>query len=221
MTRHEFLKALHELLQPQSYLEVGVQHGWSLELSKAPISFGIDPQPLVPWSNVIRAESDAVWADADLITQLYPEGIDFAFIDGMHRFEYALRDFIAIMKHAHEKTVVVFDDVLPRNEVEANRVQCPGDWTGDVWKIRALQPFRPDLKFRLVDTEPTGTLVVTGFPGPRKPLSDLRRDVLDRVYESLVAVWAKDLPVPDDVISRKDAWQPEIVLEEIRNGMGD
>lgn len=218
MTRHEFLKALHELLQPQSYLEVGVQHGWSLELSKAPISFGIDPNPLVHWPNVLRGESDIVWAQPGSLDGLYPNGIDFGFIDGMHLFEYALRDFMGMLIHVHQNSIIVFDDVLPRNQEEANRVQCPGDWTGDVWKIHQTLPmYRPDLKFRLVDTQPTGLLLVTGFGRETGAVVG----VLDRVYESLVRIWSVDVPVPDDVINRTHAWDPDIALEEIRNGMAE
>ena len=33
MTRHEFLQALHELLHPEVYLEIGVQYGTSLALA--------------------------------------------------------------------------------------------------------------------------------------------------------------------------------------------
>lgn len=218
-TRHEFLAQLHEILQPQSYLEVGVQHGWSLELSKAPISFGIDPYPYVDWPNVIRGESDTVWADKDLLSQLYPSGIDLGFIDGMHQFEYALRDLMGMERLAHARTMIVFDDVLPRNQREAARTQCPGDWTGDVWKIvPAVSLFRPDLVFRLVDTQPTGLLLVTGF-GRTFPEGSAVPGILERVYESLIKLWAQEAPVPDDVLNRTNAWQPDRALEEVRTWM--
>ena len=43
MERHEFLAALHAGLRPRNYLEIGVDTGLSLELSRVP-SIGIDPK---------------------------------------------------------------------------------------------------------------------------------------------------------------------------------
>ena len=47
--------------------------------------------------------------------------LDLAFIDGMHLFEYALRDFINVERFADWSSVIVFDDMLPRNVDEAAR----------------------------------------------------------------------------------------------------
>ena len=215
-SRHEFLAQLHELLKPKTYLEIGVQHGWSLDLAhRAELPVGVDPHPLVEAKgnqSIFPLTSDEFFNKRGFV--LPP--VDLAFIDGMHLYEYALRDFINVLRYVHKDSVVVFDDVLPRNQGEANRVQCPGDWTGDVWKIHRTVPvYRPDLKFRLVDTQPTGLLLVTGF--------DKKTNVivtsLNRVYGSLAIVWSKDYLVPDDVINRESAWQPERALEEVRNGM--
>ena len=41
--------------------------------------------------------------------------VRLAFIDGMHLFEFALRDFINTERHCSPKAVIVFDDILPRN----------------------------------------------------------------------------------------------------------
>ena len=42
MERHELLAALHAQLQPRNYLEIGIDTGVSLALSRVP-SIGIDP----------------------------------------------------------------------------------------------------------------------------------------------------------------------------------
>ena len=216
-TRHQFLAELHELLEPRTYLEIGVQHGWSLNLAHAAeVAIGVDPHPLIQATGnqiIYQMTSDEVFAGAG--APVLPP-IDLAFIDGMHLYEYALRDFMNVLRYVHKDSVIVFDDVLPRNQLEAARVQCPGDWTGDVWKIhRTIPVYRPDLKFRLVDTQPTGLLVVTGFDKNTNTIATS----LNRVYDSLVAIWSKDCPVPHDVINRELAWQPEIALEEVRNGL--
>jgi hypothetical protein len=166
-TRHEFLQQLHELIQPKTYLEVGVQHGWSLQLSKAELSIGIDPV-LLPGARKLANHdvilwdrtSDAFFEDPYVYGDPFPI-IDLAFIDGMHLVEFALRDFANIERRTNERSVIVFDDVLPTTREMAAREQCPGDWTGDVWRVYdILRERRPDLVLVLVDTQPTGLLVV-------------------------------------------------------------
>ena len=212
MTRHEFLQRLHELLKPRIYLEVGVQHGWSLNLAKeATTAFGIDPHPLIQATDnqvIFQETSDSFF---DRAGHVIPP-IDLAFIDGMHLFEYALRDFINVDKHTHFKSVVVFDDVLPRNQQEAARVQCPGDWTGDVWKVfYALRRTRPDLDLTLVNTQPTGVLVVTGLHrSPNNGISALE-------YQKVVTAFSAPYmdKVPDEVLNRDLAVEPDVALERI------
>lgn len=162
-TRHEFLQLLHGLVQPEVYLEVGVQHGWSLQLSKAEHSIGIDPNPLVkpPGHDIYALTSDEFFRRNREDEGVFRKRIDLAFIDGMHLVEFALRDFANIEELSHEDTVIVFDDVLPTTVEMAAREQCPGDWTGDVWRVYdILRERRPDLVLILVNTQPTGVLVV-------------------------------------------------------------
>ncbi len=177
-TRHEFLQLLHELVQPSTYLEVGVQHGWSLQLSKAELSIGIDPNPLVSGAQLnMPNEVFIAHQTSDDFFELYikPDTgfgpIDLAFIDGMHLVENALRDFANIEQYCHDRSIIVFDDVLPTTVAMAAREQCPGDWTGDVWRVYdILRERRPDLVLILVDTQPTGLLVVLRpdpFMGPQ------------------------------------------------------
>jgi hypothetical protein len=140
---------------------------------------------------------------------------DLAFIDGMHLYEYALRDFMNIEKVSKldGSTVVVFDDVLPRNNAEAARVQCPGDWTGDVWRVhRILRTLRPDLGLALVNTTPTGTLLVRGL--------DPRNDVLQTMWHTIEALYPlDDEEVPEEVLNRTHALDPRWVLEQVKEGM--
>jgi predicted O-methyltransferase YrrM len=216
VTRHEFLTALHELLQPRTYLEIGVQHGWSLQLARSGTrAVGIDPSPQlhvdVGGATVVADTSDGFFArDPDHIDHLLGGSIDLAFIDGMHLYEFALRDFINAERWAHPHGVVVFDDVLPRNQGEAARAQCPGDWTGDVWRVELiLRRWRPDLHIRLVDTQPTGVLVAYGLNPAGGELAAAYDDII-RAHP------LTDVPVPDDVLRRAHALAPDEALAEIR-----
>ena len=47
--------------------------------------------------------------------------LDLSFIDGMHLFEYVLRDFMNVERFSRWDTAIVLDDMLPRDVDEAAR----------------------------------------------------------------------------------------------------
>src|SRR6478609_1187650 len=101
-SRHALLAGLHRQLRPRTYLEVGVADGSSLRLSAAR-SVAIDPgysitKELGAPVRLARTTSDEYFATTDPKEWLGGP-VDLAFIDGMHLFEYALRDFINVEKH--------------------------------------------------------------------------------------------------------------------------
>lgn len=215
-TRHEFLSQLHDLLKPKVYLEIGVQHGWSLQLSKAPISIGVDPQPIisVPLEDhhaVVKMTSDDYfaedWGSPGPSGAVSP--IDLAFIDGMHLAEFAWRDFVHVTEYCHAGSVVVFDDVLPTTQEMAAREMCPGDWTGDVWKVFYELRYITNFVLQLVDTAPTGTLVVTGFDDAANADSD--------VLLSDYGYFGINAPLMTDVLDRRHAWSAPAVLENLKD----
>jgi hypothetical protein len=219
MTRHEFLAALHELLRPKVYLEVGVQHGTSLALAvHSDRAIGVDPEPSLLLQHerhgqeVYAVTSDTFFSEH---FEVIPKQIDLAFIDGSHLFEDALRDFMNIEQYCGPRSVVVFDDMLPYNSAIAARVQPPGDWTGDVWKVWSiLEDYRGDLEIFAVDTFPTGTLVVFGFPGDQ----DKRNNLIAK-YDSIVAEDCLYEDVPGYVLRRDNALQPEAALALIKENV--
>jgi hypothetical protein len=202
MTRHAFLAELHLALQPQGYLEIGVQFGYSLSLATCP-AIGIDPYPRVVASGqqaIYAMTSDDYFAQPGLTL---PQ-IDLAFIDGMHLFEYALRDFINVQRFANDNTVVIFDDVLPYNPDIAGRTPLPGDWTGDVWKICPILTHY-DFDATLVDVSPTGVLVV----------SNVNHTEID--YHEMLATYVAEDTVPLWAIDRSLAVDPGVFLEKMRS----
>lgn len=218
MTRHEFLTALHQMLQPKVYLEIGVQHGTSLRLAGPDTwAMGIDPNPLyeppvASYQQVLRMTSDEFFARADALIAEgtpAPAPVDLGFIDGMHLVEYALRDFIGLERLSSPTGVIVFDDVLPTTQAMAARDQCPGDWTGDIWRIdEILTKYRLDLDLWLVDTFPTGLLVATNLDPTNRRLTDHADNIATR--------WPpEDTTVPGAVIDRLHAWAPAAALKAI------
>lgn len=221
MTRHEFLQALHDMLRPQVYLEVGVQHGTSLRLSRAPVqSIGIDPYPLVKLPmkgghEVHELTSDEYFRrNREEGTPAIRQRIDLAFIDGMHLVENALRDFANIEALSHDKTVIVFDDVLPTTVEMAAREQCAGDWTGDVWRVYdILRERRPDLVLLLADTQPTGVLAVLR---PDPVLGPQFMKAFEYAWDHGKTQRTYDyLEVFPAVLDRRHALDPIVVLSEI------
>jgi hypothetical protein len=208
----DFLKCVHELLEPPTYFEIGIRHGDSLALARS-ASVGIDPRlrlrtALPSGVALFEETSDEYFDRPDPLEPFGGRPISLAFIDGMHLIEYALRDFVNVERHAGWTSVVVFDDVLPRAAEEASRKRHTRVWTGDVYKISAiLARHRPDLACLHVGTEPTGLLLVLGL--------DPQSSLLDERYDDIVLEAVRPDPqrVPNDVFERRNVIEPEAVLE--------
>jgi hypothetical protein len=209
--RHELLKNLHRLLQPRTYLEIGVRKGKSLTLSRTR-TIAIDPffeidREVLCDLHLVRTTSDEFFARRHPLAHFDEPTIDLAFIDGMHLAEFALRDFIGVERLSPWTGVIVFDDILPRTVEEANRDRRTRAWTGDVYKVLGiLARHRPDLICLRVGTQPTGLLLVLGLDPSNRALS-LRQDAL---LEQMVVPDPQD--VPADVIERRGVLEPEAVL---------
>lgn len=210
VTRHEFLAELHRLLKPKIYLEIGVQHGTSLRLAGPDtLAWGVDPNPLCTDLDhaILRMTSDEFFTKAT--PPITIGGVDLGFIDGMHLVEYALRDFIGMERLSSPRGVIVFDDVLPTTQAMAARDQCPGDWTGDVWRIEPiLAKYRLDLDLIPVNTFPTGLLIVTNLDPGNTRLTDFADDIATRWPD-------EDTTVPLYVLHRSAAWEPDMALKAI------
>ena len=179
----EVLTGFHESLNPQTYLEIGVSHGDSLKFANCRI-IGVDPHPQIKDDSkylIYPKTSDLFFAE-DAESLFKTEKIDLAFIDGMHLFEFALRDFINIEKYAHKNSYVLIHDILPRCFSEASRGRVTIDWTGDIWRlIMGLRKYRPDLNINVLDAYPTGLGVITGL----NPDSEILIDNYDEIVEEL------------------------------------
>lgn len=109
--------------------------------------------------------------------------VDFAFLDGMHLFEYLLRDFMHTEAASHGSGVIAMHDCLPHNRLAAARTWDKGitwQWTGDVWKLLPiLQEYRPDLRVEVLDCPPTAIVFVSNL--------DPESQALTENYEEIVA----------------------------------
>lgn len=191
------LKRAHQILQPELYLEIGVESGRSLRLARRR-AIGVDPMPrlnapLPPLATICRMGSDSFFRDeAESLLRIAP---GLVFIDGMHLFEFALRDFMNVEAFSDANTVVIIDDIFPNHPSQASRDRRTSTWTGDVWKIHdVLRQYRPDLRLIEIDVLPTGLLLVHGLEKSNK--------TLPLAYEDIVAAYRSRNDVPDHYIHR-------------------
>lgn len=202
-SNYQLLERLHAELRPRGYLEVGVRFGDSLKLADCP-AYGIDPEPQVTYPlrrtdhYIGSVTSDSFfesWAP-----KMWEHGgfdLDLAYIDGMHLYEFALRDFLNICRWANERTVIVFDDTHPYNAAIATRNQhAEVDWTGDVWKTMDFIRYVPGVQCAEVDVNPTGAFVVWG-------ITETFRATLQRELEYLPPP-LEDLPPYDEYLERRN-----------------
>ncbi len=206
-----FLSAVHDLVAPRTYLEIGVRQGGSLSLSRAR-SVGIDPAYSVTAEidcpvSLFRTTSDEYFSRPDPLAPTGGEPFDLTLVDGMHLFEFALRDFVNAERHSRPESVIVFDDVLPRSVDEAARERHTRAWAGDVYGvIEVLARYRPEVSAILVGTEPTGLMVVVGLDPTSTVLADR--------YDEIMAEHrrADPQPVPTEILDRTSVQAGERVL---------
>jgi hypothetical protein len=180
------LAAIHAQLKPRTYLEIGVANGATLELADpATRAFGVDPEPQLknppgPNARIYALESDDFFDEVDIAKELGGLPVDLAFIDGMHLFEFALRDFIAIERLCARASTVLVHDTYPLNRETAARERTTHFWSGDIWRlVLLLKKYRPDLAIHTIAAMPTGLTVIRNLdPGSR---------VLEEGQEAIVA----------------------------------
>jgi hypothetical protein len=196
----EALSWMDTLLAPRTYLEIGTSGGHSVELMSGD-TVCVDPSFQIN-HNVLgrrrrsffyQGTSDEFFQEENLRLH-FPQGIDLAFLDGLHMFETLLRDFIHVERFSTARTVVLLHDCLPFNTRMAERLRRNGGedeepairdfWTGDVWKVLLiLKRYRPDLSVCFLDSGPTGLVVCTGLKA--------HSPILTEQYDRIVADFAE------------------------------
>jgi glycosyltransferase involved in cell wall biosynthesis len=185
-----WLRWLHETLRPEAYVEIGVANGWSISLAlPSTMAIGVDPAPTV--TSTLRTEthlfcepSDEFFARGRLDRLLAGRKLGFAFIDGLHAFDQALRDFSNLEAYCSPAAVVAFHDTVPLDEVTQRPDRQTQFWTGDVWKaLFCLKHYRQDLDIFTVATPPSGLTLVTGLDPSSRVLHDRHHEAVARFSE--------------------------------------
>lgn len=210
-----FLQLLHEIIAPECYFEIGIDEGRTLSLARCS-AIGVDPSlrrlkqkrgmfsilPIgvmfdQPARHLFEMTSDHFFATQDL-PRLFPKGIDLSFLDGMHLFEFLLRDFLNTEQLARRDLVIVLHDCCPVNTETTEREHRPDArvdhrtkamWTGDVWKLLPiLHRYRPDLRQIVLDCPPTGLVLLTDL----NPHSTVLRENYQDIVEQFMRVTLSD-----------------------------
>ena len=215
MQYYRVLKMLHDVLQPGTYLEIGVRNGESIVLASDDTSaYGIDPAPAIisPFgekTTIFACTSDEFFEKFDL-EKTIKKPLDLCFLDGMHLFEFVLRDFINSEALCSEGSLIAVHDTYPKNVPMASRERTTQEWCGDVFKIvLTLKKYRPDLEMLHLDSGPSGLLLVKNLNPSSTVLRDAYESILDEFSTMDFSVIEKDkqkllsaVPVEDEEVKR-------------------
>jgi hypothetical protein len=191
----EVLQRVAAARSPECYLEIGVNTGASLiRFANTRLRIGVDPD----LSRVGRSPSEgavlyempsAAFFTQGIFRSDFPgERVDVGFIDGFHSFEAVWDDFFGLHPLMAADGIVLVHDVLPFDAVSVGTDQTAPSWTGDVWKFPlALRALDTRLEISLLDSRPTGLLVITGFDRARDLPDAAARDAAYRQFAD--AVW--------------------------------
>jgi len=176
--------------EPKSYLEIGTRDGSSLAAFAGCDAICVDPimrpKPVAldrERTFCFQMTSDRFFAQVD-VERLFPGGVDVAFLDGMHRFEYLLRDLINTERLCHEHSAVFVHDCFPARASLTVRVSQGAAWAGDAWKlVPILRELREDLVLYRLDCPPTGLLMIQNL--------DRGSTALQHGYHEMVARYAE------------------------------
>ncbi|MDR3403928.1 MAG: class I SAM-dependent methyltransferase, partial [Chthoniobacter sp.] len=207
------IQQIVEILSPKTYFEVGTSTGASLTIPQCHC-IAVDPSFRIERNVIGKKEicqffqmpSDQFFRKFSP-AELLGGTIDLAFLDGMHLYEFLLRDFYNTEKYCRKNSVIMLHDCVPSDRYMAARDEADVDqrkqsvnsgwWTGDVWKVLPiLKKYRPELRIYAVNTPPTGLILVTNLDPASKVLEEAYFQILDEFRAG-----SPDEPVFEDYLS--------------------
>jgi hypothetical protein len=188
-----FFDRLHAQAAFDWYMEIGCRSGQIFQWAQG-WTIAVDPFFQVE-RNVIGAKP-ALLAFQQTSDDFFASGflernairLSVSFLDGMHLFEFLLRDFMNTEDHSREDGIILMHDCSPYDHAMTSRDYSGRQglpWTGDVWKIiPILKEYRPDLTVEVLDCASTGLVAVRGLSPGNRVLRD-RYDSILRDYTDL------------------------------------
>jgi len=199
-----WLERLYRALAPATVIEIGVYLGASLRVLRPPtVAIGIDPAPnlvvpLTAETHIFAGTSDEFFAQRRHETLLGGRPLSIGFIDGLHLFEHALRDFVHLEACCGHRSVILLHDTDPMDDTTQSRIRTTQFHTGDVWKtVLCLKHYRPDLDLFTIATPPSGLTVVTRLDPTSRVLADKYEEAVARFIDTPFSAVESSL---DDVL---------------------
>ena len=211
MDRINVLQTLIDDRNARTYLEIGVSAGNTFLRIKARQKIAVDPKLKMSRTKRLRHlltnpcnhanryfemtsdeffRAQAAW--------LHENGLDIAFVDGLHTYEQALRDVESCLRYLSPRGVIVMHDCDPPSEAaawpaesraDAQRQNLPGandEWCGDTYKALVhLRSTRDDLEAFVIDCDYGLGVVTRGKP--EAMLDFTREQIMDMPYATLVS----------------------------------
>lgn len=182
MNRLTILQKIIDKIGVKTYLEIGVQTGKIIsQLKGAEKKIGVDPGfnytmkvRVQKTMGLVKFKAIEVTSDKffeSYASKILANGIDLAFVDGMHTYKQVLKDIENCLKYLNDEGIIVVHDCNPLNFAsaypvknsisEVHEIANRGDlagwnnaWHGDVWKaIAHLQIEHDDLKVFTLDLD--------------------------------------------------------------------
>lgn len=164
-----------------TYLEIGVRRGKTIEAVRARERTGVDPMHLVDESRLPAGIRLHTLSSDNFFERLEPTRIfDFIFLDGLHEFSQSYRDAINSIHHLSAGGLLLIDDVVPESNQAASPTRTGvGRWMGDTFKTALLlAEEHPELAvLTLTDAEFRAQMLVWRV----EPLRDSRSASAERI----------------------------------------
>lgn len=184
MDRLDIIRALMKKRKLNNYLEIGVFNGHIFFRIKSNFKVAVDPEfrfdalrragkllvnPYNIYNRYYEKTSDDFFRD-DAPSLYQKKRIEISLIDGMHEYEYALRDIENTVKYLSGDGVIVVHDCNALTQESAcsfaewKARNFTGTWNGDVWRtILHIRSLRKDLTAFVLDTD-HGLGIITKRP---------------------------------------------------------
>jgi hypothetical protein len=207
LDRRAAIRALMQRRRLKRYLEIGVRSGRVFFRVQSTFKIAVDPEfqftgarklertltnPYNLFNRYFAKTSDDFFAQ-DAARVFGSEGVQLALVDGMHEFDFALRDVENTLRYLTRDGVILMHDCNPQSasaacsyrEWTSRGAKAEGEWNGDVWKTVLMLRTRRDLDVCVLDCDQGLGVVRRGKP--EAPLDLTRAQIESLRYEDLAA----------------------------------